>query len=128
MKGRKPIVIAAQVLGAAALLVALGISPRAGAQGTVRPLTIYAASSLTEAFGALDPAAKYSFAGSTVLEAQIAHGAPADLFASASPANTQRLFAAGLVEKPVAFTSNRLVLIVPKSNRAGIRSVNDLKT
>jgi molybdate transport system substrate-binding protein len=88
---------------------------------------IYAAASLTEVFKAFDPGQKYSFAGSNTLETQIKNGAPADIFASAAPLNTQRLFKAGLVDKPVTFTSNRLVLIVPKSNPAGIHSVYDLK-
>lgn len=90
-------------------------------------LTIYAASSLTDVFRSLDPGQRYSFAGSNTLETQIRNGAPADLFASAAPLNTQRLFRAGIVDKPVAFTSNRLALIVPRSNRAGIRSVYDLR-
>ncbi len=91
------------------------------------PLTIYAAASLTEAFRAFDIAQRYSFAASNTLETQIRNGAPADIFASAAPLNTQRLFRDGLVDKPVTFTSNRLVLIVPKSNPAGIHSVYDLK-
>ena len=48
------------------------------------------------------------------------------MFASASPQYTQDLFRQGLVEKPVTFASNRLVLIVPKSNPAGLTSVYDL--
>jgi len=99
--------------------------------GTARtqtePLTIYAAASLTDVFRALDPAQKYSFAGSNTLETQIRNGAPADIFASAAPLNTQRLFGQGLVDKPVTFTSNRLALIVPKSNPADLHSVYDLK-
>ncbi len=90
-------------------------------------LTIYAAASLTDLFRALDPGQTYSFAGSNALETQIRNGAPADLFASAAPLNTQRLFKQGLVQKPVTFTSNRLALIVPKSNPAGIHSVYDLR-
>ena len=78
-------------------------------------------------FNAYDSAQRYSFAGSNALETQIRNGAPADIFASAAPLNTQRLFRAGLVEKPVTFTANRLVLIVPRSNPAGIRSVYDLR-
>ena len=89
-------------------------------------LTIYAAASLTDAFPTLDPKERYSFGGSNSLETQIKNGAPADLFASASPVNTQRLYRAGIVDKPVTFTSNRLALIVPKSNPAGITSVYDL--
>ena len=90
-------------------------------------LTIYAAASLTDAFRKLDPAPKYSFAGSNTLETQIRNGAPADIFASAAPLNTQRLYKQGLVQKPVTFTSNRLALIVPGSNPAGINSIYDLK-
>src|SRR5215510_12503825 len=97
------------------------------ARSQSQPLTIYAAASLTDVFRALDPAQKYSFAGSNTLEAQIRNGAPADVFASAAPLNTQRLYAGGTVDKPVTFTANRLVLIVPKSNPAGIKTVYDLK-
>lgn len=99
----------------------------AGARTQTEPLTIYAAASLTDVFRTFDPAQRYSFAGSNTLETQIRNGAPADLFASAAPLNTQRLFKQGLVDKPVTFTSNRLVLIVPKSNPADIRTVYDLK-
>jgi molybdate transport system substrate-binding protein len=116
------------MLAAAALLVGLALSATAGAQPNADPLNIYAAASLTEVFQTLDRAPKYNFAGSNVLETQIRNGAPADIFASAAPVNTQRLFAAGLVDKPVTFTVNRLALIVPKSNPAGIESIYDLKT
>jgi molybdate transport system substrate-binding protein len=114
------------VLAVAALAAALvGSASGAGSQDR---LTIYAAASLTEVFRTLDPAQNYSFAGSNSLEAQIRQGAPADIFASAAPLNTQNLFKAGLVDKPVTFTANRLALIVPKSNPAGIRSVYDLRS
>ena len=73
------------------------------------------------------PNQRYSFAGSGTLETQIRNGAPADLFASAAPLNTQRLFRQGLVDKPVTFTSNRLALIVPRSNPAEISSIYDLR-
>src|SRR5207344_1894383 len=74
-----------------------------------------------------DPGQRYSFAGSNTLETQIKNGAPADIFASAAPLNTQRLFKASLVDKPVTFTANRLALIVPKDNPADIHTVYDLK-
>jgi molybdate transport system substrate-binding protein len=109
-------------------LVALATSATATASGLrSSSLTIYAAASLTDVFRAFDPAPRYSFAGSNTLETQIRNGAPADLFASAAPLNTQRLYRQGLVQKPVTFTSNRLVLIVPKSNPAGITSIYDLR-
>jgi len=102
-------------------------SSSGGAEARGTRLTIYAASSLTEAFGAFDHSQRYNFAASSALETQIRNGAPADLFASAAPLNTQRLYRGRMVEQPVAFASNRLVLIVPRSNPAGIRSVYDLR-
>ena len=110
-------------VAAIALVAASGATARTQAD----PLTIYAAASLTEVFNALDSSQRYNFAGSNTLETQIRNGAPADVFASAAPLNTQRLFTQGLVDRPVTFTANRLVLIVPRSNPAGIHSVYDLK-
>ena len=116
------------VLSAALLALTLTVVGTAGAKTSADPLTIYAAASLTEVFKAYDSAQQYNFAGSNVLETQIKNGAPADIFASAAPLNTQRLFAAGVVDKPVTFTANRLALIVPKSNPAGLKSVYDLNS
>ena len=89
-------------------------------------ITVYAASSLTDVFPAIDPAEKYSFAGSNALATQIANGAPADVFASANTSIPAQLYAKGLVGKPVNFTRNALVLVVPRANPAGIHSVYDL--
>jgi molybdate transport system substrate-binding protein len=114
-------------LGAAVLALLLATVFAATAQPQSTRLTIYAASSLTDAFRAVDSKPRFSFGSSGTLETQIRNGAPADLFASASRVNTQRLFREGLVERPVAFTANRLALIVPKANPAGIRSVSDLR-
>jgi molybdate transport system substrate-binding protein len=109
-------------------LVTLATSAAAtAARSQSGSLTIYAAASLTDVFRAFDSSPKYSFAGSNTLETQIRNGAPADLFASAAPLNTQRLYKQWLVQKPVTFTSNRLALIVPSSNPAGITSIYDLK-
>lgn len=109
-----------------AVLVALGLVPAAApAEGP--QLRILAAASLTEVFPRIDGRPAYSFAGSNQLAFQIRQGAPADVFASASPEFTQSLFRDGLVERPVTFASNRLVLVVPKENPAGIRSVFDLR-
>jgi molybdate transport system substrate-binding protein len=109
----------------AALVVAA--APSARAEPSASRLTIYAASSLTEVFPRVDPKPAYSFGGSNQLALQIQQGAPADLFASASPSYTQSLYRRRLVEKPRAFASNALVLAVPGSNPAGLRSVVDLR-
>lgn len=81
-------------------------------------LTVSAASSLKAAFtayGAQFSAAKvrYSFAGSDVLAAQIQQGLHPDVFASANTQLPKKLYAKGLVAKPVVFAANRLVLAVP---------------
>jgi molybdate transport system substrate-binding protein len=91
------------------------------------PLTVLAASSLTTVFPQIDKAPRYSFAGSDTLAAQIKLGAPADVFAAASSSIPDKLYAQGLVEKPVVFTTNKLVLVTPASNPAGIASVFDLR-
>lgn len=106
-------------------LAALVLATSAGAR-PAGGLKVFAAASLTEAFQAFDATEAYNFAGSNTLAAQIKQGAPADVFASASPQYTQDLFRQGLIQKPVTFASNRLVLIVPKSNPAGLKSVYDL--
>jgi molybdate transport system substrate-binding protein len=90
-------------------------------------LTVFAAASLTTALPAIDKHPTYSFAGSNALAAQIRQGAPADVFASANTSIPQKLFDEGLVEKPVVFTRNALILVVPKSNPARIKSVYDLR-
>jgi molybdate transport system substrate-binding protein len=97
----------------------------AGSEGGTPP-TVYAAASLTEVFPAIDPAPTYNFAGSDELATQITEGAPADVYAAASSKYPQQLFEEGLVEEPVTFASNRLVLIVPKDNPAGIEEVADV--
>ena len=89
--------------------------------------TVFAASSLTEVFPQIDPDATYNFAGSDDLATQITEGAPADVFAAASTKYPDQLFEDGLVDKPEVFATNRLVLIVPKDNPAGIQSVDDLR-
>jgi molybdate transport system substrate-binding protein len=72
------------------------------------------------------PGARYTFGGSGALEADIEQGAPADVFAAASLKQPQALFAKGLVDKPVEFATNTLVLIVPRNNPAHITSVSDI--
>jgi molybdate transport system substrate-binding protein len=88
--------------------------------------TVFAAASLSKVFPEIDNSAKYTFGGSGALEVQIAQGAPADVFAAASPKQPAELYAKGLVEKPVEFATNTLVLIVPKGNPAHITSVSDI--
>jgi molybdate transport system substrate-binding protein len=92
----------------------------------VRLLAIFAAASLFGAFPQIDRAPRFQFGGSDQLAFQIAQGAPADVFAAASPKYPQQLHAQGLCSKPKPFASNTVVLIVPRANPAHIHSVHDL--
>ena len=90
-------------------------------------LTVFAAASLTAVFPKIDNSQRYSFAGSDQLALQIRQGAPADVFASASPKYTELAYRDGFVQKPVVFATNKLIILVPKSNPAHIMSVYDLR-
>lgn len=106
------------------LLAACVLVPAASAQA----LTVYAAASLRGAFRAIDSRPSFSFGGSNALETQIRRGAPADVFASASPREARALFHDGLCTRPVTFATNALVLLVPRRNPGHVRSVYSLRT
>jgi molybdate transport system substrate-binding protein len=109
----------------ALILLLLVLAPAAQAREHAS-LTVYAAASLTDVFPKIDASPRYSFAGSNTLAAQIQQGAPVDVFASANMTLPAQLNAKGLCSKPVVFTRNTLVVVVPKSNPAGIHGVYDL--
>ena len=115
------------LLLALAVLTALTTSAAAKPSRATAQMNVFAAASLTEVFPKLDGGQRYNFAGTDALAAQIRLGAPADIFAGASPDAPQALFRAGLVEKPVTFATNKLVLAVPTANPAGITSIYDLE-
>jgi molybdate transport system substrate-binding protein len=108
-----------------AAMAAVGAWARPHAENA--ELTVFAASSLTDAFPKIDRSARYSFGGSNALAAQIRLGAPADVFASANMALPNGLYKSERCSKPVAFARNSLVLIVPRSNPARVRGVYDLR-
>jgi len=100
-------------------------------------ITVFAAASLTESFTELgkmfesqNPGVTVvlNFAGSQALAEQLAQGAGADVFASA---NTKYMTAAVDSERVnkeevKIFTYNRLVVIYPKENPAGLTGLKDL--
>jgi molybdate transport system substrate-binding protein len=112
------------------ILAALALTLAGCGGGSDEPtLTVFGASSLTEALGRYGDSfegarVRNSFAGSDQLAAQIRQGAKADVFASADTEYPAELHREGLVEKPVVFARNRLVLVVPKDSP--IRSLADL--
>jgi molybdate transport system substrate-binding protein len=113
----------------AAALAACGGHDASGSAGTPT-LRISAAASLKQAFTRYgdDFAAarsRFSFAGSDELAAQIRAGGRPDVFAAANSKLPDALHADGLVEQPVAFARNRLVLAVP-ADHATVRRLEDL--
>jgi molybdate transport system substrate-binding protein len=108
------------VLLTVSLVAACGGSPE-------DELLVFAASSLSEVAPLVDPGATVVFGGSNDLAAQIRDGAQADVFLSASATPLEDLRTEGLVEAPVAFASNRLVLAVSTKTPAGrIEDLSDL--
>jgi molybdate transport system substrate-binding protein len=91
-------------------------------------LVVSAASSLQPAFedyaGTAGFDAKQSFAGSDDLAAQIRQGVKPDVYAAANTSLPDDLYKDGLVEKPVVFASNTLVIAVPADS--DIDSIDDL--
>src|SRR4051812_47330584 len=112
---RKLIVVA----GLVAALAGCGGGGSDGSGGSGRPdLKVSAASSLKTALTAYGELfegadAKFSFAGSDELAAQIEQGVKPDVFASANTKLPDGLYAKKLVEKPVVFAANKLELAVP---------------
>jgi molybdate transport system substrate-binding protein len=129
-----PIRYVVALLATAALLAGCGSDPSRKNAGTAADapsgtLTVFAAASLTDVFTELGnrlhhqyPAldVRFSFAGSSALAAQLAQGAPADVFASADEAQMARVVDAGLAGKTELFAANRLMLAYPRKNPAGI--------
>jgi molybdate transport system substrate-binding protein len=99
-------------------------------------LTVFAAASLTESFTAIKATFEkanpgvtvmYNFAGSQALVTQMTQGASADVFASADQPNMDNAIKDGVIAGTLrAFAKNKLVIIVPKDNRAGITTPKDL--
>lgn len=100
-------------------------------------LHVFAAASLTEAFGqigqdfaALHPGTKvvFNFAGSNQLATQIGAGAPGDVFASANYTQMNVAIETGRVISGTqrTFVRNRLVVITPADNPAGLTALEDL--
>jgi molybdate transport system substrate-binding protein len=119
---------ALSLLGVAVVLAGCaGDDDAASASGG--ELIVSAAASLEPAFTVYAEEegfdAKQSFAGSDELAAQIRQGLRPDVYAAANTALPDELHAEGLVQEPVVFATNRLVLAVP-SDSDQIRSLDDL--
>lgn len=100
-------------------------------------LTVFAAASLTDAFGELGKAFEaehsgvtvaFNFAGSNQLAQQITQGAPADVFAPANTTQMNVVIDSGeiITGTQQTFVLNRLVVIYPGDNPAGLQTLHDL--
>jgi molybdate transport system substrate-binding protein len=119
----------ALLVGTLALLAACG--GKTGNGGGKPTLTVSAAASLKKAFTAYGTqfsaaSARFSFAGSDVLAAQIEQGVKPDVFASANTKLPNLLYHMGLLDKPVVFAANKLVLAVPAGS-GKVRSLADVE-
>ena len=112
-----------------------GGSDGSGSKGLSGKIVVLAASSLTESFTALGKGfeaehpgttVSFSFAASSELATQIEQGAPADVFASASPATMAQVSDAGdTAGSPVTFVRNTLEIAVPAGNPANVTGLAD---
>ncbi|GAB3979201.1 molybdate ABC transporter substrate-binding protein [Plantactinospora veratri] len=113
-----------------------GAPPSGSGTRVTGTLTVFAAASLTESFTRLgrdfeaaNPGLRvsFSFAGSSALANQINQGAPADVFASAAPANMKTVTDAGNGDgAPATFARNQLVIAVSRGNPGGVAGLADL--
>ncbi|MBN1527723.1 MAG: molybdate ABC transporter substrate-binding protein [Thermoleophilaceae bacterium] len=112
------------------LLVLAGCGTDDESEPAAKPrLVVSAASSMTEALTACSKtyagaSVKLSFAGSDELAAQIRQGVPVDVYAAANTKLPGQLEQEGLLDRPVEFATNQLVLAVPATS--GIASVDQL--
>jgi molybdate transport system substrate-binding protein len=127
-------VVAAALVG----LAGCGGSSDTAGSGRKDPpgkIVVLAASSLTDSFTALGTAfeaehpgttVSFSFAASSELATQVEQGAPADVFASASPATMAQVSDGGnTAGKPVTFARNTLEIAVPAGNPAKVTGLAD---
>jgi molybdate transport system substrate-binding protein len=137
LKGRVTIGLTVIAFVFAACSGGSSASPSASV-ASIRPasLTIYGAASLKAALAKVKTAYEAANPGTTLtistdssaaLETQIAQGAPADVFLSADTTNPKKLVDGGLADgAAVTFAGNKLTIIVPTANPAGITTPADL--
>jgi molybdate transport system substrate-binding protein len=113
-RGAAVLVVLMSVAVLAAAVAGCGSSGSSSSAGGGKPqLVVSAAASLKAAFTnyAMQfsaATARFSFAGSDVLAAQIEQGLKPDVFASANTKLPDMLYTKGMVEKPVVFAANKL--------------------
>jgi molybdate transport system substrate-binding protein len=107
-----------------------------GSSGGTKTMVVFAAASLKDTFTSLGKSFEsshpgvrvtFNFGGSSALAQQITQGAPADVFAAASPATMKVVTDADSAEgQPRVFVKNRLEIATPKGNPGKVKSLADL--
>jgi molybdate transport system substrate-binding protein len=129
------VILAALVAVAAAGCSSSSTTPSTGSSPSTGTITVFAAASLMETFTQLGKqfeaahkgdTVKFSFGPSSGLATEITGGAPADVFASASPATMDVVVKAGDAASPQTFAKNSMEVAVPPANPAKVTSVTDL--
>lgn len=110
-------------------------APASGSEAPTGDVTVFAAASLTETFTQLGEdfeaahpgtKVKFNFGGSSALAQQLNQGAPADVFASAAPANMKQVTdTKTITDVPRTFAKNKLAIAVPKGNPGKIAGLAD---
>ncbi|MCA9952073.1 MAG: molybdate ABC transporter substrate-binding protein [Anaerolineales bacterium] len=127
------------VMGLVLLSLLVGCMPSLAEDQAIteHTITVYAASSLTDAFSEIamafeaqnpETAVLLNFAGSSQLAAQLHEGMVGEVFASANPAQMAAVIDSGRVTpgSETVFVSNQLTIIVPVDNPAAINAFEDL--
>jgi molybdate transport system substrate-binding protein len=131
--------IALAVLGCAPVAPQPAGAAAENTTATETTLTIFTAASLTEAFTEIGAAFEtmhpgttvlFNFGASNQLATQIGEGAPADVFASANAAQMNVAIETGRIVSGTqrTFVRNRLVVVTPSDNPAGLSGLQDLVT
>ena len=132
---RFAVILAALVAVAAAGCSSSSSAPSTSSSSSGGTITVFAAASLMETFTQIGKqfeaahkgdTVKFSFGPSSGLATEITGGAPADVFASASPATMDVVVKAGDAASPQTFAKNFMEVAVPPNNPANVTSVTDL--
>ena len=110
-------------------------APKAEGGDVEGEVLVFAAASLTDAFGDIktafeednpDAEVQLNFGGSSALREQILSGAPADVFASANESNMADVVDADEVAgEPQIFVTNELQIAVPAGNPGKVKGLDD---
>ncbi len=143
MRRPRPVLAA---IAAAAVLTLAACGSSSGSSGFTSPsssssssvsgsITVFAAASLKESFGAIGKAFEaanpgttvtFNFGASSTLATQITQGAPADVFASASTKTMDTVTAAGAASDPTTFAVNTMEIATPNPQKVPVSALADL--